>query len=330
VARSQLSRLIELILVLQRGRCVNAREMAERCGVSRRTIYRDLDALTLAGVPIRYRKDKQGYSLIGDFAFDPATGAEVEAEALAIAVAGRPNVGFARMDDARRGAARFVQALPPEPRQRMATLAEALVGLAGVGNPSADSAALHATLLQALKERRQVRLWCWDEAGHDTVSTKLSPYRLVFADDGWAAIGRSSLHREVWTAWLPRVRKAVLTDDHFTIPPRFSLERYLGHAWRVTRGKTRQEVWVRFSTRVAPEIVARVWHRSQLIEALPDGRVDLHASLDGLDEFLDWLFRFGDQVEVVAPEELRKRYVETARRMIRNHAPVGPLEPAWN
>ena len=61
--RAQLPRLLELIMAIQSDRFPNARTLAERCEVSRRTIYRDLDTLDAAGIPVRYRPDRQGYQL---------------------------------------------------------------------------------------------------------------------------------------------------------------------------------------------------------------------------------------------------------------------------
>ena len=58
--RSQLPRLLELIMAIQSDRFPNARVLAERCEVSRRTIYRDLETLAAAGIPVHYRPERQG------------------------------------------------------------------------------------------------------------------------------------------------------------------------------------------------------------------------------------------------------------------------------
>ncbi len=61
--RLPLARLVQLLLILQSEPFPNATRLAEACGVSRRTIYRDLTILETAGVSIVYQPDRQGYRL---------------------------------------------------------------------------------------------------------------------------------------------------------------------------------------------------------------------------------------------------------------------------
>jgi predicted DNA-binding transcriptional regulator YafY len=62
-SRFPISRLLQLIVHLQTGRCPNARRLGELCEVSTRTIYRDLATLADAGFPVVYRPDRQGYRI---------------------------------------------------------------------------------------------------------------------------------------------------------------------------------------------------------------------------------------------------------------------------
>src|SRR5690349_14951068 len=111
--RAQLPRLLELIMAIQSDRFPNARELAERCEVSRRTIYRDLDTLAAAGIPVRYRPDRQGYQLARGCSL-PLPSLD-EKEALALLIMARQWKGGAGLDllrHARDGAVKLVQALP--------------------------------------------------------------------------------------------------------------------------------------------------------------------------------------------------------------------------
>ena len=133
--------------------------------------------------------------------------------------------------------------------------------------------------------------------------------------------GRSTLHRRVEVIGLPWVRKVVLTDDRYAIPPRFSLERYLAKAWRVRREPARYRVWLRFSALVAPELNDRQWHASERRVAREDGGIDLHLVLDGIDEVVRWILGFGSEVEVIAPRELRQALFRVASQVARQHRP---------
>ena len=100
---------------------------------------------------------------------------------------------------------------------------------------------------------------------------------------------------------------------------RFSLEKFLANAWGVERGTVRYNIWLRFECPMAREVASTKWHRSQTLISLPDGRVDAHFSVDGLEEILRWILGFGDMVEVLAPKELRTLVRTTAMTVARMH-----------
>ena len=64
-------RLLRIVLELQGGRVPNARQLGLACDVSRRTIFRDLEAIELAGLAIEYDSLRRGYRLGGGTAFPP-------------------------------------------------------------------------------------------------------------------------------------------------------------------------------------------------------------------------------------------------------------------
>jgi predicted DNA-binding transcriptional regulator YafY len=320
--RAQLPRLLELIMALQSDRFPNARILAERCEVSRRTIYRDLETLEAAGIPVRYRPERQGYQLARGCSV-PTSGLD-ETEALALVILVRQWKGGAAFDllrHARDGAVKVIQALPPEARDRVLTQAEPVPEENGLVALPRDRTLVYDTILEALIRRLQVRIWYRQLATPSGETTKLGIYRLVLARGTWLVVGRSSVHRDVKVFRIPWIDRVAVTDDPYTIPPRFNLERFLGMAWTSERGKDRHEVWLRFSARVAPGIRDTLWHRSQSLAELPDQRADLHLVIDGLDEIVGWVLSFGDQVEVLAPVELRQRVESVATRLVHFYAP---------
>lgn len=323
--RSQLARLFRLVLILQAERFPNAREMAGRCEVSRRTIYRDLDVLAEAGVPVRYRQDRQGYQLAKGFFLSPTSLNESEALALfVLARQWRGGDGLGLLRHAWAGAVKVVQGLSPEVRERVTSIAEPFRDETRADGIGDDRRAVHDAILASLAGRRQFRVWYRAPGVLAEECTKFSLYRLVWHDPHWFMIGRSSLHRRVEVIGVPWVRTAVLTDDGYTVPPRFNLARFLGQAWGVTRDRRRFRVWLRFEPGVAPELIDTYSHRGMRRVDLEEGRVDLHFVVDGVDEVLRWVLGFGDQVEVLAPEELRGKLFRVAAAVAGRHRPTRP------
>ena len=68
---SRIVRLLKLIGLLQAGRGFNTEALAQACGVSRRTIFRDLDTLRQAGVPLVYDDENQHYHIPGTYFLPP-------------------------------------------------------------------------------------------------------------------------------------------------------------------------------------------------------------------------------------------------------------------
>jgi predicted DNA-binding transcriptional regulator YafY len=309
-----------LIVALQSERCPNARALAELCEVSRRTIYRDLETLEEAGFAVRYRPDRQGYQPVeGSFLQPPGLDPE---EAMALVVLSRQwkgGDGLGLLRHARSGAVKLVQSLAPEVRERVEARVE-LIPERRLPLPlPLDRQVVYDTILDALAHRLQLRIWFHEAASDPLETTKLALYRLILADGVWALVGRSTLHRQVRVFRVPRIARVVLTDDPYTIPPRFDLERFLAHAWSLEGGPDRHEIWLRFAATLATEIRETAWHPSQRLVSLDDGRVDLHLRIDGLDEILRWVLGFGDEVEIRAPVALRDRVHALALRTAHHH-----------
>lgn len=89
VMKMQMNRLFEIIYILLSKKTVTARELAERFEVSRRTIYRDIDTLSLAGIPIYTSKGKGGgIGLLDEFVLDRSVLSESEQNEILYALQG--------------------------------------------------------------------------------------------------------------------------------------------------------------------------------------------------------------------------------------------------
>ena len=123
--RLPLARLLQLVMILQSERFPNARRLAEICGVSRRTIYRDLTILETAGLSIVYRPDRQGYQLGRECLLQPPQLDEHEALALLIASHfGSIPEPFGSLLPVRKALAKVFQSLPSSLRNRLADRGE--------------------------------------------------------------------------------------------------------------------------------------------------------------------------------------------------------------
>ena len=314
---SRLHRVLKLLTLLETGHPYNASRLAEACGVSRRTIYRDLNAIEAAGIPVFFDRATGRYQ-VHETGLMPAVNLRLE-EALAVVLLagelGRKG-GLPLLEPARDAAAKLEAALPLGMRAMLEGLARTTV----LRPPAmARHRGLHAThrLVQDAIRRCQT-LHAVYISFHDEgqIRTRLEPYWLLFSERAWYVIGRSSRHGEVRTFKLGRFKRLAPADGRFTRPKGLSLEKHLGNAWRLMRGDTSYQVHLKFTPLVGPNVAEVNWHRTQQVAWDEDGCVHFRATVDGLAEIVWWVLGYGDQAEVLKPAALRRRVADAARRML--------------
>src|SRR5258705_8546303 len=101
------------------------------------------------------------------------------------------------------------------------------------------------------------------------------------------------------------MRAVELTRARFEVPSDFNVERYLEGAWGILRGDL-VTVRVVFARSLAPYISERLWHPSQKLRQLLDGRVEMTLLVADTLEVRRWILGFGVEAGVLAPEALRE------------------------
>jgi len=313
----RLQRVLKLLTLLETARPYNASQLAEECGVSRRTIYRDLNTIEQAGIPVYFDQESGRYQ-IHETGMMPAVNLHLD-EALALVLLASElgqKGGLPLFEPARDAAAKIVASLPVGMRAMLDHLARTIVVRPG---PQAHHHALRDTyrLVQDAIHHRQpldaVYISFHDEG---QIRTRIEPYWLMFNERAWYVIAQSSRHRAVRTFKLGRFKRLEPTGGRFQRPKDLTLEKHLGNAWRMIRGDTTYGVHVKFSPLIGPNVAEITWHKTQALSWDADGAVHFRATVDGLNEIVWWVLGYGPEVEVIEPPELRTRVADAARRML--------------
>ncbi|MDX2035766.1 MAG: WYL domain-containing transcriptional regulator [Isosphaeraceae bacterium] len=327
--RSPLRRLLRLLLLLQSNRYLNSRRLSEELGVGRRTIFRDFVILEEAGLAIDYYPDRMGYGLSreGEGCSGSSTPEEIEVASLIVLAelwGGRDGLDLIRR--AREGLVKVVGSRSIESRDRLNSIWVPLER--PILERPKERRPIYDGLLDALGRRYQVRLEYQDPGDAARFDTKVSPYRIVLSQTMWCVIGRSSHHRGVGLFRVPYIQRLCTTKEPYSIPPRFDMTPYLAGVWVTDphEASVEQEVFLRFSSLVAPEVLDSTWHFDQRAELLEDGRVELRFPACTGEDLVRWLLGFGDQVEILTPSALRARVREIAQRMWKRHSQAAVSE----
>lgn len=328
---ARLRRLLRLIELLQSGRPYNSDQLAAECEVSRRTVFRDMQALLEAGFPAVYNHERNAYYLPRPFLIPTQELSPTETMSLLLMCeqVGHLGLGIPFEGSAKAAADKLRLSLPEHLRVLAQKSVEALSIQLDPRNPLHGQRDIFELVMRAIVERKPVRIEYSSPAEREIIKTLLSPYRLLFSRRSWYVIGRSSVHREVRTFNIARFQKAELTSGEYRIPVRFSLEKYLGKAWHLIRDrKNPAKIHVRFSAKVAKNVAEVHWHATQRTTFLPSGELEYHAEVEGINEISWWIMGYGQEAEVLSPASLRQliashvaQMQKTYRRKLRTDSP---------
>ena len=317
-------RLLSLLILLQaRGR-MTAQRLARELEVSVRTIYRDIDALSAAGVPVYAERGPGGGCALIDSYRTNLTGLtqdEVRALFMLSIPAALDELGVSRELKAAR--LKLAAALPPATRRDEAW-ARQRVYLDWTGWSQPEEPVPHLqTMQQAIWEDRQLHLTYRLEVGtYVKLAERLvDPYGLVAKAGAWYLVcaddNRVRVHRA------SRVLDARIADEHFARQADFDLAAFW-QAW-CARQEEASHPYYPVTVRVAPDLIPwlplyfgdRI--RDKIAQAGPpdaEGWITLTLPFERLEDARERILGFGKAVEVLEPEVLRKSIIDFAVQVV--------------
>lgn len=318
----RITRLLKLLQRLQAGQGSNADQLAEACGVSRRTIFRDLETLREAGVPLIFDSQADRYSISSSYFLPPTNFTPEEALSLiALASETANGEGLPFYHAAHQAALKLESTLPAPLREELKDHTRTIQISFNQRNPLKEKDSIYQALVKSIANGKVVSIKYDSLTEWETISTRLRPYQLLFSRRSWYVIGRSSLHREVRTFNVGRIHEIRTTRQNYVIPRQFSLKKYLGYAWHLIPepGKI-YDIAVRFQPLVAQNVAEVAWHKTQRLEFQADGSLLFHVRVSGLSEISWWILGYGDQAEVLSPSKLRKLVATRAQNLAAQYA----------
>jgi len=283
---------------------ISAVAMADQIGVSRRTVYRDLEAMDLdAGLPIW--NDKGKFGLDAD-AFLPPLALTLH-EAMAFFLAARLlTKATDELDTEIIGVfVKLAQVLPAVLAEQLHETADAF---ADTPVDETFTRVLRG-LTVALAERRIVEM-DYEAGVYDPSKpirrVRLHPYAIEPSAHTRAlyVIGYDEERQDRRTFKVERIQSVSLTPETFPSPGA-SVAREMLDAWDVIGDDTPVEVVIRFDPTVTQRVHETRWHPSQVEELEDDGSLLWRARVSGVLEIRSWILGWGPDAEVLRPADLR-------------------------
>lgn len=333
-------RLLTILLLLQtRGR-MTAHELAGRLEVSVRTVYRDMEALGAAGVPLYGEPGRDGgYRLLDGFR-TRLTGLTAD-EAQSLFLTGLPGpaaeLGFGPVVAAAQ--LKLSAALPADLRDRAARVRERFHLDAPGWYEQADPAPHLAAVADAVWNERALRVRYRRWAEPREVDRTIRPLGLVLKSGRWYLVARQDGGGGVWLDRTYRVAQILALetlDDRFTRPDGFDLARHWEASLDEFEARLRRgEAVVRLSPealRRFPDLMDARFVRAAEETAGPpdaDGWREVVLPMESPENTASELLRLGPHAEVTAPPALRALMSRAAADLIAIYGrPAGDGNPA--
>lgn len=311
-------RLLSILMLLQVHTRLTTRELAERLEVSERTIHRDMDALSSAGVPVVAERGKGGgWGLLEQYQ-TTLTGLNL-AEIQALFVPKSPHLladlGWGQAFEA--ALLKLLAALPAANRQQAELVSQRIhVDPTGWQHWDEEMAAF-PVLQAAIWQEWQVFL-SYERGNGQRVERLVNPLGLVAKGSVWYLV--AAVEEDVRSYRISRVQNAVLLKSHCIRPVGFDLANY----WQRSMVEFKANLpYYGVTVRVAPEAMS--WLRyagyfariEQMIDTPDaDGWIQISLRFDIEKAACAYVLGFGGQMEVIEPLELRDRVLQAAKEAI--------------
>ena len=329
-------RLISIVLLLQANGRMTAQTLATRLEVSQRTILRDMDALSGAGVPvIAERGTGGGWRLIDGYEtkLTGLTPPEIRSLFLARPPALLAELGMKEAADA--AWLKLRAALPVGVREQAEFVRQRLLIDSRGGRDSAESLTSLPLILEALWSGRRLKFQ-YEKSDGECSDREVDPLGLVTRGNRWYLIAGTGDERRTYR--VSRIRTAAILPERSSRPDGFDLAAH----WEASTNWFREHLPRYDATFLAtPAIMPWVCYRtSRVLERVREGeRFRVSLRFDAPEEAKQFAMAHGAELEVVAPSELKEYVIATAKAMVAAYASTAattslaarsgsPVEPA--
>lgn len=283
-----MDRLFQIVYYLLEKGSSSAPELAEKFEVSTRTIYRDLDAISAAGIPIYATQGKGGgISLLENYVLDKSWFSEKEKEQILMALQGLSSTHGENADELLSKLSALFQIKGTDWIE---------VDFSDWNKKEADRD-LFNDIKKAIFDRHIVTFSYFGGDGQRS-SRSVKPIKLIFKSRDWYLYGFCLLRNDYRFLKLTRIKDLVISSETFirevSEPPKAKMEMRNYHTVAVT---------LKFS----PEIAFRVYDEfTDSVTTDQENNLYVTASLPDHDILYSYLLTFGEHVEVFAPAYVRE------------------------
>ena len=288
-------RLLYVLSLLRTRHRLKASDLARKCGVTERTIYRDITSISAANIPIYF---DGGYKLLHD-GFLPPSNLSPHETGFLLSLLKSPMFGKGKpfQETARRIADKIEVS-------EGSNAEKTSIDIGVVSTERAENYKHARSIEKAVQEKKNITV-SYESLKGEKTERKISPYAMAFRKHAWYLVGYCHLRNDIRTFRVGRIDDVRISKDRFEIPPDFSVEKYFKASWGVYRGQL-TKFKVRFSGQAAVIVKTSQHQQYEEIEELERDVIIYKAVVAGRVEFIRWVLGFGNEGEILEPLSARK------------------------
>ncbi|MCY8379858.1 helix-turn-helix transcriptional regulator [Bacillus haynesii] len=314
-------RLISILLMLQAQGQMTAKELAERLEVSERTIYRDMEALSGAGIPVvAERGINGGWSLLDDYQTTLTGLKESEIRALFVPLSEQllDDLGLTRISEEARN--KLIASLPSVYRQNAKDVWNRIYIDTRSWRHKKEKAVSFEVLKDAIWKDRKLNI-VYQRADGQTAARIVAPLGLVAKGSNWYLIA-SKENGEIRNYRASRIQSAIPVRETFERPENFDLAQVWQSSTKefIERLPT-YEVRVKAAQAILPRL-SFTNHFVRIIETNEidqEGWVPVTLSFDTEDEAKRYILGFAEHMRIIEPKELHGKILKMAESIVAHY-----------
>ena len=309
---NRIDRISAILIQLQSRRVVKASDIAERFGISLRTVYRDVKTLEEAGIPL-IGEAGVGYSIMDGYRLPPVMFTREEAMAFLTA-----EKFVEKLTDVNT-LANYQSAMYKVRAILKSTEKDLLEGMdnriAVVKTPVQQNAPANnyiQTILNAIIHKNIVSINYFASHSQEDTKRDIEPVGIYYLSSYWHLIAYCRLRGDYRDFRIDRIKTLTVTEKYFEAEHP-TLKQYIA---QTAKEKLLETVVIIVDKRIYSYLDGQKYYSGFIAEKEIDGRIEMTFLCGSLEGFARWYIMFGDQAEIITPDSLRDRVKEIAESIM--------------
>lgn len=306
---NRIDRVSAILIQLQSRRVVKAADIAERFGISLRTVYRDVNTLIEAGIPI-IGEAGVGYSIMDGYKLPPVMFTREEATAFLTAEKIVEKMTDVSVTEQYRSAMYKIRSiLKSSEKALLEEIDDSIAVLKSTHQVQIDRKDHIQSLLNSVAQKKVINIDYFANHSQEHTNRDIEPIGIFFKDGYWHLIAFCRMRNDYRDFRVDRINQVRITEKIYDGSKHPTLKDYINHT---AKEHDLDMVIMRVDKSVYPHLEYQKYYSGFVSEKKVDDGYEMTFLTMSLEGFARWFMMFGDQAEIISPDSLKERIASIA------------------